>query len=47
MNRTMPLSGAHPALGEEVMVMDDVEVDVAVGCVYQQNLEPERKDERT
>ncbi len=30
MNQIMPLPGAHPAPGEEVMAMDDVEVDVVV-----------------
>jgi len=37
MNRNMPLAGAHPALGEEVMAMDDasgdVDVNVDVRCV--------------
>jgi hypothetical protein len=28
MNLIMPCIGAHPASGEEVMVMDEVEVDV-------------------
>jgi len=28
MNLTMPCMGAHPAPGEEVMVMDDVDVNV-------------------
>jgi hypothetical protein len=28
MNPMMPFTGAHPAPGEEVMVMDDVDVNV-------------------
>jgi hypothetical protein len=28
MNLTMPRMGAHPTPGEEVMVMDDVDVNV-------------------
>jgi hypothetical protein len=28
MNSTMPYMGAHPAPGEEVMVMDDADVSV-------------------
>ncbi len=33
MNLTMPCMDAHPAPGEEVMVMDDVDVNVCLGSI--------------
>ena len=33
MNSMMPCMGAHPAPGEEVMVMDDVDVSVCRGSI--------------
>ena len=48
MNSTMPCMGAHPAPGEEVMVMDDVDVNVCRVSVSSISHRKERmgKDER-
>jgi hypothetical protein len=46
MNSMMPNMGAHPALGEEVMVMDDVDVNVCRGSISNISYLKERKGEQ-
>jgi hypothetical protein len=46
MNSTMPCTGAHPAPGEEVMVMDDVDVNVCRGSISSISDLNERMGER-
>jgi hypothetical protein len=48
MDMTMPCTGAHPAPGEEVMVMDDVDVAVCLKSVSSISHSKERmgKDEQ-
>jgi hypothetical protein len=41
MNRIMPCTGAHPPLGEEVMPVEEVDVDVGHSSV---DNTPEKKE---
>ena len=45
MNPVMTCMGAHPAPGEEVMVMDDVDVNVCRGSISSISNQNERMGE--
>jgi len=46
MNAMVPCVGAHPAPGEEVMVMDDVDVNVCRGSISSISYLNERMGEK-
>ena len=46
MNSMMPCMGAHPTPGEEVMVMDDVDVNVCLGSISSISTLNERMGEK-